>query len=504
MVTESIQPARASWPRAVLIMVLLVFLGWAWSTARSAFTRSTRSRIAAQSQPPATETARPSELSPPERDDLQRAPNPSRLIDALQNQIANSPALQDNDTQASLLDSLQQAGDVLTRTKRQNQQALQQLQRQSRIGESRQAPHLVLVTFDHAYEVTDSETSRLLWFKDLSTRGVSFTQHYTGGTTADAAWCSLMTGKPALQSSRSPTDHQLRETDASIATCLWKAGYDTAFFGAWPGVVQPRRCGFEEWTGLERAHADLALFPSRLTTARSPMTIAANANGQHGVSLWKLLDAEIASFLASHAKATRPWLLHIHLPHLTDTASAETAESVVDHLFESLSSNSLSDSTCVFITALGGRSSAPKLSDAALRVPLLMIGGHPDNVGRQIASVTVAWDLLPTLLDISRAAKRPRELQGQSLMKQDSRTTWDNQRALTWTSNDHPEGFSVRQGEWFATRDRQDGPIRLYQMSADPECKIDVAETHPTVVQRLLTLTEEAAAAKASNGLPSP
>lgn len=485
-----------------MFIVLMVLAGWAWSSARSAFTRNTRGHVAAQSRPPATNTSRPADLNPAHRDDLQRAPNPSRLIDALQNQIANSPALQDNDTQASLLDSLQQAGDVLTRAKRQNQQAIQQLQRQSRIGASRQAPHVVLVTFDHSHEDTDSEPSRSIWFKKLATQGVSFSQHYTGGATADAAWWSLMTGKPAPRSTDKSTDHQLRETDANIASCLWKAGYDTAFLGAWPGVVQPRRCGFEEWTGLERAHADLSLFPSRLTTARQPMTIAANANGQHGVSFWKLLDAEIVSFLASHAKATRPWLMHIHLPELSESASSETAESVVDHLFESLSASSLSDSTCVFITALAGPPSAPRLSEAALRVPMLMIGGHPDNIGRQIASVTVAWDLLPTLLDISRAAKKPRELQGQSLMKQASRTAWDDQRALTWTSSDLPEGFAIRQGEWFATRDRQDGPVRLYQMAADPECKKDVAETHPAVVQRLLALTEETTPSKTSNGLP--
>ena len=112
--------------------------------------------------------------------------------------------------------------------------------------------------------------------------------------------------------------------------------------------------------------------------------------------------------------------------------------------------------------------------------------------------MTAAYDLLPTLLDIARASRRPRELVGQSLVQQASRKAWNDQRAFTWTSNDSPGCVAIRQGEWFATRDRVDGPFRLYQSTVDPECEKDVAETHPEVVKRLQDLAAETPAADVS------
>ncbi|HET6426691.1 MAG TPA: sulfatase-like hydrolase/transferase, partial [Planctomycetaceae bacterium] len=391
--------------------------------------------------------------------------------------------LQDGEAQGSLLESLDQAGDLWERTHRQNRQALQQLQRQVRIGKSRQAPHLVLITFEHA---GDPDSSRDRLFADLSQRGVSFSEHYAGGLSPASGWWSLMTGYPASRASAGEKRFELRESDVTIATTLWKAGYDTAFLGVWPGSAAPLRCGFEEWTGLETPLDDVPLYPARLATARNYMTVAPNANGGQKVSLWTLLDAEIASYFRSHASSSRPWFLQIRLPEIETDSSGGSAESVVVHALEALEKSGVSAQTCVFVTTLSGPRTAPVISEHRLRTPLVMVGGHPENAGRVARNVTVAWDLLPTLLDIAGASKRPHGRDGRSLVQNSSQPPWDNERLLYWQADEQNGAQFVRRGEWFGTVAPGAPQLQLFHLPTDPDLKKDVASAHPAVVQRLL------------------
>lgn len=486
---QPIQPSRQSWKRFGVLIVLALAVLWGWRSAQSAFT--TRIRAARASVAPPRSGASHSKDLPV---DTRRPSSPQKhseaptggLIPTLREQIANSPVLQDGDAQDSLLDSLDQAGNLWERTQRQNRQALQQLQRQVRIGDSRQAPHIVLITFEQARTPDEPESPRNRLFANLAQRGVSFAEHYAGGSSPSSGWWSLMTGRPASRASAGEARFQLRESDVTIATTLWKAGYDTAFFGVWSGRVAPLRCGFEEWTGLEVDGNEVPLFPAKLATARNQMTVAANANGERNVSLWKLLDIEIASFLHSHATPSRPWFLQVRLPELPAGSSTDSAETVVERTLTALEQNALSAQTCVFVTTLAGAQTAPEHSERRLRTPFVMVGGHPENVGRVARNVTVAWDLLPTLLDIAGATKRPRELEGRSLVQKSSSRPWDKERLLYWHDN-APNGVQlVRRGEWFGVVEPGARQLQLYHLPSDPDLKKDVASAHPAVVQQLL------------------
>lgn len=493
MPTEPVQPARLSWTRFSLAAVLLIAIFWSWTSARSAFTAAKQATSGKASAPPVTpRTSKPRSTDT----DLQRPPSSEkrddqgRLINALRDQVANSPMLQDDDAQGSLLESLNQAGDIWTRSQRQNQQALRQLQRQVRIGESRQAPHLILITFERSHE---EASPRRQFLDDLAKRGVSFSQHYAGGASSDSAWWSVMTGQPASRTRATKNRFELRGSDTTIATSLWKAGYSTAYFGIWSDQVSPLQCGFDEWTGLQSGQDEITIYPHRLATGRHQMTIAANAEGRQKVSIWKLFNIEIASVLRGSQSSSRPFFLQIRLPELNATSSEETAESVVEHLFEELERCSLTARTCVFVTTLAGPPSAAALSERALHVPLVMVGGHPENTGRVVQSVTAAWDLFPTLLDIARASKRPPATDGWSLVQKSSQRAWNDERLLYWEADERHGAQSVRWGEWFGTLASGAKRLQLFHLPTDPQLKNDVAKAHPAVVQQLLVPAEDTA-----------
>ncbi len=130
-------------------------------------------------------------------------PPRGRLIETLRQQIAQSPVLGDAEAQSPLLESLDQAGAIWTKTQRQNREALRQLQRQVRVGDRRQSPHVILVTFDRASAFDNTDSPRGKLFTDLSPRGVSFRQHYAGGESPESGWWTLMTGR---NSGRARTD----------------------------------------------------------------------------------------------------------------------------------------------------------------------------------------------------------------------------------------------------------------------------------------------------------
>lgn len=493
MPTEPVQPAQLPWTRFSLVAVLLIAIFWSWTSARSALTTATQASSGKAYAPPIA----PKSSKPRTTDaDLQHPPATSkrddqgRLINTLRDQVSNSPVLQDGDTQGSLLDSLDQAGEIWTRTQRQNQQALRQLQRQVRIGESRQTPHVILITFEHSGE-EDSPRGQL--FEKLAERGVSFAQHYAGGASTDSGWWSLMTGHYASRASNDKDRFQLRESDTTIAKSLWKSGYSTVFFGVWNGQASPLQCGFEEWSGFQSVPDEVPLYPHRLATGRHQMTVAANAEGRQEVSIWKLLDVEIASFLRGHQSPPRPLFMQIRLPELDAISREETAESVVEHLVAELERQSLTAQTCVFVTALAGPRSAVALSESALRVPLVMVGGHPENTGRVVQSVTATWDLLPTLLDIARASQRPPAVEGQSLVQKSSQRAWNDERLLYWEADERNGAQSVRRGEWFGTVASGAKQLKLFHLPTDPQLKNDVAKAHPAVVQQLLAPAEDTA-----------
>ncbi len=491
---------------AVLVLVGLM----TWGYARSGQTPrpSTAAKgPAAQSSPDRRPTSTAAESDEDARGipTVGEKPPAGRLIEALRQQVGQSPLLQDADAQSSLLDSLDQAGEIWTKTQRQNREALRQLKRQVRIGESRQAPHLVLITFERASLLDATDSPRKKLFADLAKRGVTFSQHYAGGESPVSGWWTLMVGRNTGRARADETRFQRRDSEPTLATSLWQAGYATGFFGMWSDRLSPLDSGFDDWSGLRDANDPAALYPTTLSTARSKMTISANGNGQSAVSLWKLLDAEIASFITSRAAQTRPMFLQIRLPELQPetTTPTDSAEGVVHHLFERLRKAGIESQTCVVVTALSGRdaTATASLSEDNLRVPFVIVGTPEGSPGATITAPTAAWDLLPTLLELARATRRPAVTDGRSLIPDLSGNTVPSSRLLYWVA-DQPGGAQVvRKGDWKGVADKGARHLRLYHLPSDPHQEKDVAADHPDVVQQLLAPSPPAAAKEPkSNG----
>ncbi len=418
-------------------------------------------------------------------------PPTGRLIETLRQQIAQSPLLGEADAQSSLMDSLDQAGTIWTRTQRQNREALRQLKRQVRIGESRQSPHLVLVTFDRASAIDDADSPREKLFADLAQRGMNFRQHYAGGESPTSGWWTLMTGRNTGRARTEEARFQLRESEPNVAAALWQAGYATGFLGVWHDRIAPLDTGFDDWTGWQGASNNVPHFPKVLQTSRTKMSIRANEEANPSASLWQLLTVEIESFVANRAAESRPFFLQVRLPELADissTATDDSAESVVNRLLECLQKAGMDRRTCVFITALSGRESAtsPLLTEDALRVPLVMVGGPQITAGAEVNAATTAWDVFPTMLEIAQSTRRVTATDGQSLLSIAKGDSSHSHRLLYWETDRTGLAQAVRKGEWKGAAKAGDRQLRLYHLPTDPNEEKNVAADHPDVVKELL------------------
>lgn len=472
------------------IVLLVGLMTWGYARSGSSPTM-TRAAVA----PLVSKTAA-NVPSPPADADVRRIPSsvePSPtggLIGTLRQQIAQSPLLGDAAAQTPLLESLDRAGTIWTRTQRQNREALRQLNRQVRIGESRLTPHLVLVTFDRAGDFNDGRSARGKFFADLSTRGVTFRQHYAGGESPASGWWTLMTGRNSGRARQGEERFQLRETEPNLSSALWQAGYATGFIGVWHEQTSPVDMGFDDWTGWRGQTTEVPLFPTVLHTARTKMAIRANEGEKPTASLGKLLSVEMESFLSNHAVDSRPFFLQVRLTEYTagsSTEAMESPENIVRHLFDCLHKLGIEQRTCVFITTLSGKETGTTspLSEAALRAPLVMVGGRQIVPGTEVVAPTAAWDIFPTMQDIAQSTRRATATDGISLLTFTGSDAVSSPRLLYWETDRAGRAQAVRKGEWKGTAMAGDREMSLFHLPTDPKAEKNVAADHLGVVQEL-------------------
>jgi arylsulfatase len=97
-----------------------------------------------------------------------------------------------------------------------------------------------------------------------------------------------------------------------------------------------------------------------------------------------------------------------------------------------------------------------------------------------------AWDLLPTLLDIGRAQRKPRPLDGVSLWPALGGMELPADRVLYWKQPGASGEQVVRMGPWRAAVAANSKQVRLYDLQTDPESQTDVAGQHPEVLAKVI------------------
>ena len=117
------------------------------------------------------------------------------------------------------------------------------------------------------------------------------------------------------------------------------------------------------------------------------------------------------------------------------------------------------------------------LYEENVRVPYLIVAPGLTRAPERVRRVASLIDVAPTILDLL-GISRPHEYQGRSLLEDRS------QMALFAT--DYSLGFlGLRDGRWKMIHELESGQSRLFDLSADPDERQNLADLYPERVVKL-------------------
>ena len=182
----------------------------------------------------------------------------------------------------------------------------------------------------------------------------------------------------------------------------------------------------------------------------------------------------------------------------------------VGRLIDLLKKLDIDDETIVFFSSDNGphgeggakpaffKSSGPlrghkrSLHDGGIRVP--MIVRWPGHIPADTTSdlPCAFWDFLPTAAELA-GTDTPSGLDGVSLIPTLLGKPGQKQHDfLYWEFHERGDQQAVRMGRWKAIRKRVGRPLELYDLTADPGEKHNVAADHPDVVTQIETYLKTA------------
>ncbi|MFM7244720.1 MAG: sulfatase [Planctomycetaceae bacterium] len=370
----------------------------------------------------------------------------------------------------------------------------------------------------------------------LANRGLVFTQAYASAPNCAPTRACLMSGQVTprhgiytVVDPRQPPGspwHKLRAADSrselateivTLPEALRSKGYATAFFGMWnlgrgrTGPVTPGGQGF-----------DTVVFPENLGFAKDAYF------DDDGNQLSDRLTDEVLGFM--ERQKAGPFFVYladhaIHAPYdpepdllakyerkpaatgdqRNDAAQAATIEAVdrnVGRIMERLACLGIADDTLVIFTSDNGGTSRytpplkggkGELSEGGIRVPLVVVGAAVAKPGTTCDVPVVSIDFYPTLLELA-GAKPPagQILDGTSLMPLLGGRANLDRRDLFWhfpcyVGRATPSS-AIRAGRYKLVEFFEDGGrVELYDLSADPGERQDLAAKSPDIAKPLAT-----------------
>jgi arylsulfatase A-like enzyme len=389
----------------------------------------------------------------------------------------------------------------------------------------------------------------------LARDGVRFTQFYAGSTVCAPSRCVLMTGLHVGHGYiRGNADQSLRPEDHTAAELLKTAGYTTGLFGKW-GLGQegtdgvPTRKGFDEFFGyLDQRHAH-NYYPAFLMSGESRVPLKNVVPGKgpfgSGVATTKaeyspdlIVDRELA-FIDRNKE--RPFFLYFAstLPHANNeskpngmeipdygayrdkpwppaekghAAMISRLDADVGRLLQELKKDGLEDRTVVFFASDNGphhegghnpkffddngplRGTKRYLYEGGIRVPLIV--RWPGHVPQDTVSDHVGYfgDFFATAAELA-GATCPAGLDSVSFVP--AMTGHSEQQTshpyLYWEFYEGGSKQAVRLGNWKGViHPIGSQTVELYDLQTDLGERHDVANSHPEVVQKILSIGRSA------------
>ncbi len=125
-----------------------------------------------------------------------------------------------------------------------------------------------------------------------------------------------------------------------------------------------------------------------------------------------------------------------------------------------------------------------QLYEGGLRVPMIVYGPGRIPPGQVSDFPWVAWDFLPTALQIA-LREPPKNIDGLSVLPTLlGRTQTNRHDLLSWQLQDRDLAQAARMGDWKIVRTKADGKWELYNLKADPGETENVAAKNPEVIAR--------------------
>ena len=133
-------------------------------------------------------------------------------------------------------------------------------------------------------------------------------------------------------------------------------------------------------------------------------------------------------------------------------------------------------------------------TDGGSRIPLF--ANWPDIIqpGTDSDVILALYDILPTACEI--AGIKPPETDGKSflpILTGEFPPEKQLHEYLYWENGTHNRDMqSARFRNWFAYRENLEAPVKVFDLSRDITCSVNLAESNPDIVQEALSIFEEA------------
>jgi len=496
----------------------LSILGCSDGAVRSDETRSDVSGTASEPAPSDTSMAETAahgdDLFPPKSNGGEGAPSDgggtSGITGGLRGLIQSMNVFEEAGVDEGLVQQLDDASAQLGEIRKQNRVALREMNRQVRVGVNSSAPNLLLIQVDRlpaaAFHGKADELSQI---SQLVESGRIFSRYYAASSDLATARWSLYTGRNPGVETATESRQKLPANGQSLPDLMWNGGYSTAFVGQWDDPDLPTGRGYEEWVGFRRRSAALP-YPPAVSINQSEMRLIANTEGdKQGVHAIDLFSAEAIQFLKRAQQARRPFFLHVSFPQFVegrgneaeDRSVSERIDSAVGKLVSALRDLKMANATCIILTAESGpvgqagvsqpetlpdgtRLFSHGLGEGNLHVPLVV--NWPGMISPGTTDhLCAAWDLLPTILELTSTNRRPARSSGISFAPLLRSGKQKEHPLLYWSSPDR-SAQAVRKEDWKGVVLKGDSAVRLYDLKTDPGESVDLAKQHPDVIQQLL------------------